>query len=206
MLFYFQPMKIKLTLTLLLVASAKLFAQETESPEVTNVTRVTFLQPGFSYELKTGRMQSLYINPYVVTISSVSYSSTFGWNAPFNFDPMLLAHYRFYYNGDKRAAKGKRTEMNSMNYLTPVAQVSYPKRTRVNEGIVEEKRQVDFGIGALWGMQRNYRKRFSLDLNMGVGCYFWNEVTIDSGKTTKEAHAEFSPAIQFSLGFWLNKR
>ena len=73
-------------------------------------------------------------------------------------------------------------------------------------GVAEETRQADFGIGALWGMQRNYRKRFSLDLNMGVGYYFWNEVTIVSGKKTKEAHAEFSPAIQFSLGFWLNRK
>jgi len=199
-------MKIKLTLTLLLVASAKLFAQETESPEVTHVTRVTFLQPGFSYELKTGRMQSLYVNPYFVVISSFSYSDTFGWNVPITFDPVLLAHYRFYYNGDKRAAKGKRTEMNSMNYLAPVAQVSYPKRSRINEGIVEETRQVDAGIGAVWGMQRNYRKRFSLDLSLGMGYYFWNEVTITSGKKTKDSHAEFSPIIQLSLGFWLNRR
>ena len=69
-----------------------LFSQENGVPEVTNVATITFLNPGFSYEMKQGRSQSLFLHAYVSTISGIGYSSTFGFSAPFDWDPELVAN------------------------------------------------------------------------------------------------------------------
>ena len=87
----------------------EVFSQQAAANEVTNVTILTFLNPGLSYEMKQGKYQSLFFRGDVSTISGIGYSSTFGFSAPFDWDPELLANYRFYYNGEKRAKKGKRT-------------------------------------------------------------------------------------------------
>jgi hypothetical protein len=193
-------------LLLMLCLAIQISAQDKEQTETTNVTRLSLFNPGFSYEHKTGKNQTLFVNPFVAIMTGFSYSDAFGFRVLFDIDPILITHYRFYYNGLRRAEKGKRTAMNSMNYLAPMAQLKIPKRAQFNETGVEFKRQVDFAFGALWGMQRNYGRRLSIDLNAGPGCYFWKNVNFESGRKITDWKAELSPAFQFTLGFWLNKK
>ena len=195
---------------LIFCLAGQVSAQDKDLTETTNVTRLTLFSPGFSYEHKTGKNQTLFVNPFVAILTGFNYSDALGFRALFDVDPVLITHYRFYYNGLKRAAKGKRTAMNSMNYLAPMAQLTVTKRTQFTETggqtAAKNKRQVDFAFGALWGMQRNYNNRFSIDLNAGAGCYFWKDVNFVSGLKTNNWKAQLSPAFQFTLGFWLNKK
>jgi hypothetical protein len=62
-------------------------------------------------------------------------------------------------------------------------------------------------VGVVWGFQRNYRKRFSLDLNLGLGYLFSTATVLDNtGQTVRENLGEFTTLGQLTLGFWLNKR
>ena len=62
-------------------------------------------------------------------------------------------------------------------------------------------------VGLAWGLQRNYEKRFSLDMSFGLGYYFTRGTfQDDSGATFTKNYGEFTPVINVDLGFWLNKK
>jgi hypothetical protein len=184
----------------------KVSAQDTSQTETTNVSRVTVFSPGFSYEHKTGKNQTLYVHPSIGIGLGFNYSDAMGFRAFSDITPMLITHYRFYYNGSRRAGKGKRTAMNSMNYLAPMAQVAFVNRSQWNDNHYETRRQTDYALAGLWGMQRNYGRRLSIDFNAGLGMYFWSDVSIHSGRKLHSWRSQVSPATQFTLGFWLNKQ
>ncbi|MEO7044164.1 MAG: hypothetical protein ABI091_02570, partial [Ferruginibacter sp.] len=62
-------------------------------------------------------------------------------------------------------------------------------------------------FGIAWGLQRNYKSRFSLDMNVGPG-YFFAKVTRQNiiGQFATENTSGFTILGQVNLGFWLNKR
>src|SRR5689334_15473284 len=107
-----------------LLCALKSFSQE---PEVTDVARITILSPGFSYEMKAGKFQTLFFQVFMNTSAYAEYSSYFGYESRFYFDPAVTAQYRYYYNAGKRTDKGKRTEMNSMNYLALIDELFFSK-------------------------------------------------------------------------------
>ena len=62
-------------------------------------------------------------------------------------------------------------------------------------------------FGAAWGLQRNYQKRFALDLNVGLGYVAGKKTTIDDdGQYITQNVGEFTSLAQIGLGFWLNRR
>jgi hypothetical protein len=192
---------------LLLLASATCFSQDETGPEVTDVTKVTFLNPGLSYEKKTGKFQTLYAQAFMNTSAYYTYSSYFGSDAAFYFDPALSIQYRFYYNAVQRTKKGRRTEMNSLNYVTPVYEVIFSKMRTNGYFMDEDKRRAVNIAGAAWGFQRNYRKRFSLDLYLGLGYRFAKATGYDiNGQPFTGTDGELASIGQINLGFWLNKR
>ena len=113
-------------LTVMFVTSPA-FCQKQTNVDVEKLTRVAFLNPGFSYEDRVGRLQTIYLDAYLSTSAAYSYSSSQGTYSDIYFDPTLLAQYRYYYNAAAREAKGKRTEMNSLNYIGPLFEVVFTK-------------------------------------------------------------------------------
>lgn len=117
----------------------------------------------------------------------------------------MALQYRYYYNSARRTVKGKRTEMNSLNYVSAIADAVFYKETITSNGEKDLRILNIFGIA--WGFQRNYPKRFSLDLNLGFGYYFTKQTTInDAGQFITENTGEITNLGQITLGFWLNKR
>ena len=102
------------------------YGQEKTETDIINLTKITFLNPGISYEHRIGKLQSLYFQAFMNTSAGVSYSSSFGWNSGIYFDPALTAQYRYYYNAKKRESKGKRTEWNNLNYLAGISDCHPP--------------------------------------------------------------------------------
>ncbi len=179
---------------LLLVAmmcTNRLLAQKAENDGVSNVFKVNFLYPGISYEQKILKFTTInfigYMNILATTQSGLSNEIQKVY-----FCPAFNLEIRNYYNYKRRQRKGLRTEMNSMNYAGPIFNGNYIK--------VSDKagsRLVNV-VGAVWGMQRNYPKRFSLDFNLGLG-YLFNAPVFKNNNS-------LFPLAQLNLGFWLNKK
>lgn len=197
----------KLAFLLLLTISTNCFSQGTTQVDITNVTKVTFLSPGISYEKRIGKFQSLVGQVFMAPSFYASYSDFLGTDARLVFDPGFSFQYRYYYNYDKRKEKGKRTEINSLNYISPTFENVFSKVAIASDHYGEYNRRAINTIGVVWGIQRNYKKRFSLDLNLGAG-YLFTTATLSNGmgQTIKRNYSQFTPLGQLTLGFWLNKR
>jgi len=166
-------------------------AQEKEAEQNTvPVSKVTILEPGISHEFPVGRSQTFFIRGgLTATIATDYYDEITG---------VLLrlfgsASYRVYYNFEKRNLQEKNTARNSANYFALlVVAASQP----LNKG-TDYDFQLNKGLlntGVVWGFQRNYPSRFSLDLNIGLG--YVKAGTLNG----------FSPIGELNIGFWLGKK
>jgi len=197
----------KITFLFLLIISINSFAQEKMQTDIVNITKVTFLDIGISYEKKVAKFQSILGQAFMNTSISIGYSSSLGNTSSIKFDPALSLQYRYYYNYNRRQKKGKRTEMNSLNYLSPTFVTILTKKRISMSHYVENNRRPINTVGVVWGIQRNYNKRFSLDFNLGLGYLFTTASLPDNtGQTIKENIERFSTLGQLNLGFWLNRR
>lgn len=95
------------------------------------------------------------------------YSSITGEN--YGFYPGFEGQYRYYYNFEKRADKGKKTSENSANYIAGVASITSGKPIF---GDLEYENEYGAFIGPAWGLQRVYNSGFKLNLNLGLGLGF----------------------------------
>lgn len=197
-------MKIKTLCVLLCLAPFLSFAQDGNI--TTDVTKLTFFNPGASFEKSIGNKSTLHGHLFFNTSVSYSYSDAFGGDFNASFDPALLVQYRYYYNYNQRQQKEKRTEMNSMNYISPTFQTVFTKNAVASDHIVEFKSRPVNVAGVVWGMQRNYAKRFSLDLNLGLGYLFTTTTLQGAPQPQKESVGMVTMMGQFNLGFWLNKQ
>lgn len=179
-----------------------------EKTEIINLTKITFLNPGIGREISTARLQSIYLQVFLNTSAYFSWSSTLGTNGGVYFDPALTIQYRYYYNSARRTAKGKRTETNNLNYLGSVLQTVFSNGALSDKYVHEENRRPINSIGAVWGIQRNGRKRFSFDLNLGIGYVFAKGTKYDviTGSSYSSPVSQFTTLGQLNLGFWVNQR
>jgi len=197
----------KIHLLLLIIISTNCLSQNRSNADITDVTKLTFFNPGISYEKRIGKFQSLYAQAFMSTSIGLSYSSSFGFASFIYFDPAMALQYRFYYNPVKRKSKGKRTEMNSLNYVSSIFDLIISKSSRSFASYYEKDRYATTLVGIAWGLQRNYPKRFSLDLSFGAGYLYTKEAEInDSGQFVIKNAGQFTTLVQLNVGFWLNRR
>lgn len=201
--------KTLLAIVLLPIASTA-FSQTSPTattPDVTDITKIT-LHPGFSYEKRIGKHQTLYGQVFPALNFSFGFSDALGEESSFYMDPALYLQYRFYYNGGRRQRKRKRTELNSMNYIGIVDRTVLSKHP-INSNYDMEKHYRPMNtLAAVLGLQRNFdRSRISIDLNVGPAISFAQTTSTDlSGRTQTYNYNEFTLFTQFDIGFWLNKR
>jgi len=192
-------------LLLLLFISLHSLSQDHEKSEITNVTRASFFSPGISYEKKIGKLQTLCARAFMSMSFYFSYSSSFGTTSGFDLNPAWSLQYRYYYNSATRKAQGKRTEMNSLNYVTTIVEMVFFKETVSSNGDTDIRSLNSFGIA--WGLSRNYKKRFSLDLSVGPGYVYAKRTTVNEfGEYITKNEGGITFVGQIGLGFWLNKR
>ena len=190
---------------LLIQVSPSCFSQDSIPADVRDVTKVTFFDPGITYEKRIGKFQTLYAQAFLSTDIYIGYSSTLGNLSRIDFYPALGLQYRYYYNAEKRKAKGKRIAMNSMNYLSALAETNFYRETVSPDG--EKELRALKVLRVAWGFQRNYPKRFSLDLSFGLGYIFWKETMInDLGQYSNKNAGALRYIAHIGLGFWLNKK
>src|ERR1700754_636872 len=103
------------------------FSQNSDAIDVTNVSKVTIINPGLSYEHRIGKLQTLHVQAYMSPSFGIGFSDAIGTTSFFYIDPAVNLQYRYYYNARARQEKGKRTAMNSLNYIGPVYDALFSK-------------------------------------------------------------------------------
>ena len=177
------------------------------SDDVRNVSTATILSPGLAYEHRIGRFQTLKGTVSMAASYGYSYSDALGSEAFIYFDPSASVAYRYYFNYRQRSEKGKRTDMNSLNYIGPMYNVVFTKAAIKMDSFEEDDVRAVSVAGVVWGMQRNYRKRFSLDLNLGLGYQFGRVTQYDQNNNIySSTEGTVYPMGSLTLGIWLNKR
>lgn len=98
--------------------------------------------------------------------------------------------------------------MNSVNYVAPVYSVLF-NDGQISENAYpeEENNRPVHTVGAVWGIQWNYKSRFSLDLNLGLGYGFGKSTFYgNNNQLEQRTSCNATAIIHLQLGFWLNKR
>jgi hypothetical protein len=189
------------------VATTNCVGQDKENTRLSNLTKLTFFNPGISYEKRIANFQSLYAQLFMNTSFSIGYSSALGNTSDIRFDPAATLQYRYYYNNGRREASGKNTKMNNLNYVSFITETSVVTEKILFVDHVEKIHRLLNEFVLAWGLQRNYKSRFSLDLRVGPSYLFAKATKQNSaGEYVTENVDEFSISGQINLGFWLNKR
>ena len=179
-------------ITALMVAAIPAFAQINEpQSHVSNVFKLNFLSPGISYEQKILAYSTLHFDAYMDALILTKSESSSN-QAHLYFTPSFKTEFRNYYNLNKREGKGLRTLLNSANYIAPVYIGRYSPVTAWAD------REWVNQVGAVWGMQRNSPKGFSLDLSLGLVYTFENRYY--------NYYQAVQPLVQLRLGYWIGRK
>jgi Protein of unknown function (DUF3575) len=181
-----------LLLVFLISLLIDLKAQETKLTQ--NVFTVTIVEPGITYEASLGNKFTAKfragLNAYLETSTNPANTTQIKLT-PY---PFIGAGARYYYGFDERNKKGKNTLRNSANYAGILASYGFvTKKYDFESGPATITTQI-CNVGFVWGLQRNYKNRFSLDFNIGPSI---TELLINNS---------FGITSEFTLGIWLGKK
>jgi len=183
--------------TLLLASSCLIAAaQNNSSNELRPLTKFNLELQGFSFSAE----------PKLGKSSTIDFSAGIGtggydiWRSSFNYivDPSSPTGFisitpKFYYNRNKRMAKGKTGDLNSGNYIG--LRVKYTSR-----GIAEDTQVWDALLfNVHWGMQRAIGNRWTLNTHFGLG-YAIDAVDMNNSAGT------IYPALDLKFSYILNKK
>ncbi|WP_431242245.1 hypothetical protein ACQ9BO_20440 [Flavobacterium sp. P21] len=177
----------KIYFLMLFFAGSYVHAQDEVAVSVAkNQFKINVLFPGFVYEHGFSEKNTLYSEATLGL--GYSYSDFYGESNVY-IAPYITEQFRHYYNLQKRANKGKRTERNSANYLALVMTYTFKPLSGDAEHFSYTPSTT---VAALWGLQRTYG-RFNLEFNAGPGVNF------------SKVETEFAFPVNFTLGWVIGK-
>lgn len=155
-------------LLIVLMATNSLFSQKQETEAV---WRINILNPGVEYEIPTNKTSTFSVGIGVGYSVYYPHSDAVTGGAGLlnitRFNPFLDLQHKWFYNFDKREAKGLNTVKNSGNFISARFLVRSEQLFDDNNS-----KGTDFAIGPTWGIQRAYGKRFHFLFDMGPIYYF----------------------------------
>jgi hypothetical protein len=160
-------------------------AQNSTSTEE-NLFKINLLLPGFVYEHGFTAKNTLYSE----LSFGIGYESSSFYGTNWSYYPSINEQFRHYYNLEKRANKGKRTNGNSGNFYGLNAIYHFESINSNDDFLPTDP---SFTIAPIWGFQRTYKRKFNLNLNGGVGYNINNEEN------------KFVPVLNFTLGWVIGK-
>ena len=191
---------------LLLLVTVRSFSQR--DVDVQDIFKINIAAPALAFEKRIGKFQTINAQVFVRADWGIGYASSIGNTSFFYASPAAGLHYRYYYNAVRRQAGGKRTAMNSMNYLGPLYTIAFSSRSISSSYQGEYNRRPVHTAVLAWGIQRNYTRRFSLDCNAGVGIDFANTSLYNQNDDVidKNIVAAFTYSLQIRMGWWLGRK
>lgn len=177
-------MKRAIILIVAIIAILGTAAQDNQPRDVElQIHKINFIPLAYSFEARVANSQTVFIQP----------SLGFSWvGATFFPAVQVTGNYRYYYNFDKRAEKGKRTAKNSANYVGAMMNFSFWDAAWA-AGFDGNDYTPYWAVGPVWGIQRNYKSHFSLGLALGP------MLTVGNKGVRGDAY------VELTLGFWLGK-
>lgn len=186
------------------IISLNVFSQESPLPATRDVFKISIA--GIQFEKAIAARQTLCANAYMYLSGSIGYSGNLGNTSELYYDPTISLQYRYYYNLLSRKKNGKRTEMNTANFIAPQFQTIFSKKRISSSFFVEDKRRAIYSAGIVWGLQRNYKSRFSVEGYAGPVYLFTHGRKPEGYRIVSEQVSKFSFITHIQVGFWLNKR
>lgn len=180
------------------------FSQETD---VTNLVRITVVNPGISYEARVGKLQTVFVQPFMKTTFHTEAESfiliPFRIHTTYYFDPAITAQFRQYYLTRKQKMKMKDHSLNSMNYVALYEELFFTKRP-IYQNVTSRRGYNKLAI--VWGLQRNLSDHFSFNANLGYGYTFPTRPFYSPNGQKFDETLNESIVCQINFGFWLNKK
>ncbi|MBS1743757.1 MAG: hypothetical protein JST81_12050 [Bacteroidetes bacterium] len=85
-------------------------------------------------------------------------------------------------------------------------QTVFSKKKNSSSFFVEDNRRAIYSAGIIWGLQRNYKSRFSVEEYAGLVYHFTHGRKPEGYRIVAEQVSKFSFMTHIQVGFWLNKR
>lgn len=180
---------------LLLLPATRLAAQKTNNTQP--VVTAIIVSPGLTGELPLANKLTVKGKAAFIVGWSYSLSSALGQYYSLTPTAQAAAQLRYYYNFSKRIEKGKPTARNSANYISLLTKHAISNKTYYyteNGNYSFTGRTSATDVGIVWGLQRNFNNRLSIDCSVGPSLY------------TALAYNDFSLIADISLGIWLGKK
>jgi hypothetical protein len=159
---------ISAVLALSLVANTPSMAQQTESNHSLhlNIGATNFhAGAGYTFEWAFAPKWTLLNSVWLKGEGGWGYNMLFGEYSYFVLSPSVSVEPRFYYNLAKREARGRKTALNSGNYLGTTVSCFFPT-INGREGAYRD--YYHFGIAPHWGLRRVYGDHFLLEFHAGI--------------------------------------
>ena len=154
-----------------------------------NVFSISLSELGPAYELSLSKKLTakIQIGIYATSQTYINFSALEPNTTP-TLNPTYFLHgginssLRNYYNFERRLSKGKKITNNTGNYFAIVNMYMLKPFLSFGESCYCDG-AYGLTLGQVWGMQRNYRNRISLDFNFGIG-YAFNSKSVAPIATT----------------------
>lgn len=138
---------------------------------VKTVWRAAFLAPGILNETRVGNHITLTsearVTTYTKTKEVKSSPDKTNYYSSSTANPDLAVGTRYFYNLERRQEKVKSIRYNSGNYFSVKARYKLSAVAKNESEHVPIGNGSGFGLEALWGFQRTYRRNFYINLSLG---------------------------------------
>jgi len=175
----------KISLLFLCIAMPLVSNAQSSKNVEDNQFKINFMTPALNYEIGIQRNSTLCFE--LGTGFALRGGSEV--RTDFGFYPYLEGQYNYYYNLDRRIAKGKNIALNTGNFIA--IKTSYSNGKPILGDLYGNNY---FFIGPMYGLQRTYKSGFNFEIAGGVG-YYKNDV--DGGAAVE---------IDLSIGWVLFKK
>lgn len=178
-----------------------------QDADVANLLKLTLANPGISYELRLGKLQTVYGQAFMKTSVFVEGESfmfiPYNIRTRYFFDPAFTVQFRQYYQTRKQRQRRGAPSINSMNYVALYEEMFFTEKPLYQQ---VDGRTGYNRIALVWGLQTNISRRFSFNYILGYGYLFpIKPFYYPSGEKMEETLRD-TPLIQLTLGLLLNKK
>ena len=189
----------KYFLTALLIGTSFLSNAQVNKNVEKGIFKINALSPGVSYEFGIGMDMTINLDALVVIGGGSRGPNDFN----IGFFPGFDAEFRYFNNFERRLSKDKNISGNSGNYwaLSTGIQSGQAIIGTYNLGYA-----TSIHLGAVYGLQRTYKKGFYWNLSFGPGVFFTREEFLFPSSSVNVDTTSFGIVGVGKIGWVLGKK
>jgi hypothetical protein len=178
---------------------------QTSSDDVIDLYKVNVTWPGLSVEKRVNQLRTVQLEIAVrPAFRNFPLWTTTDSIFRLGMDPSVAIQYRAYSDPARRISRGRSTAQNSMNFFAFHFQSRYVDRNLGFFDLFDLRfRGLRNNLGVVWGIQRNYPEKTSLNAFIGGGFTGFLPINSPSGNSLTARPALFGG---LRVGFWFKKK